>query len=216
MEQKEKTWLTEFSRDYGARELHRSDLKPDPIAQFREWFEEGKSTLQEPTAMALATADAQGRPSQRMVLMKGFDHEGILFGTSYESRKSRELKENPHASLLFYWPALERQVRITGPISRASVTESDEIFMARRRGSRIAAVVSTQSAPIESREKLEAAYAAETAKFEGKEVKRPATWGAYRVGFETFEFWQGGRDRLHDRFLYSRAGSQWKIERLQP
>ena len=136
MEQKEKTWLTEFSRDYGARELHRSDLKPDPIAQFREWFEEGKSTLQEPTAMALATADAQGRPSQRMVLMKGFDHEGILFGTSYESRKSRELKENPHASLLFYWPALERQVRITGPISRASVTESDEIFMARRRGSR--------------------------------------------------------------------------------
>jgi len=208
--------MTQLNSEYGAKSLKRSDLRPDPVGQFRDWFEEGKGTLREPTAMALATATASGRPSQRMVLMKEFDREGILFGTSYESRKAKELSENPHASLLFYWPALERQVRITGPISRASVTESDEIFMARRRASRIAAIVSTQSYPIGSRDRLEELYAEETAKREGSEVLRPATWGGYRVHFETFEFWQGGEHRLHDRFLYTRAGNSWKIERLQP
>ncbi|HWD38918.1 MAG TPA: pyridoxamine 5'-phosphate oxidase [Fimbriimonas sp.] len=216
MDETKTVWTGDLRREYGKQRLHRSDLLEQPIEQFGHWFEEGKPTVLEPNAMALATADGEGRPSVRMVLMKAFDSRGVVFATSYISRKAHEIRDNPYAALLFYWPVLERQVRMTGTIARTSDEESDEIFNSRHPMSRIAARVSRQSLEIDSREELEKAVAEETERLQGQEIPRPSHWGGYRFFPEEFEFWQGGANRLHDRFLYLRNGAGWEIRRLQP
>ena len=188
-------------------ELRRRDLDPDPLAQFAAWFA-GQSE-----AMALATAAADGQPSVRMVLLKGFDERGFVFFTSYGSRKGRELEANPRAALLFHWQPLGRQVRVEGTASRVPADESDAYFRSRPLGSRLSAIASAQSEPVAARTELEARVAA----LEGDpDPPRPADWGGYALAPAAYEFWQHRDDRLHDRFRYERDGAAWRIERLQP
>lgn len=204
---------TEYKR-FGLLE---ADAHHDPVEQFRRWFEEALAAdLHEPNAMTVATATPDGRPSARVVLLKGFDGRGFVFYTNYDGRKGRELEQNPCAALLFYWPELERQVRIEGRARRLSEDESDAYFASRPRGSRLGAVASQQSRPVGSRERLEERLEASEAGHEGREVPRPDFWGGYRVEPESFEFWQGRENRLHDRLVYSREREGWVMGRLQP
>jgi pyridoxamine 5'-phosphate oxidase len=197
------------------RPLDESDLDRDPLRQFAAWFEEaGAAGVRAPEAMALATAADDGRPSVRMVLLKGFDERGFVFFTGYESRKGAELAANPRAALLFYWDPLGRQVRIEGPVERVAEAESDAYFASRPRGAQISASVSRQSRVVESRAALEAAAAELEAR--GGELPRPRAWGGFRLAPETYEFWQHRANRLHDRLRYSRDGAAWKVERLAP
>jgi len=197
------------------RPLNEADLDPDPLRQFTAWFEEaGAAGVRAPEAMALATAGADGRPSVRMVLLKGFDERGFVFFTGYESRKGAELAANPRAALLFYWDPLGRQVRIEGPVERVAEAESDAYFASRPRGAQISASVSPQSRVVESRAALEAAATELEAR--GGELPRPRAWGGFRLSPETYEFWQHRANRLHDRLRYSRDGAAWKVERLAP
>lgn len=199
------------------RELRRTDLLDDPIAQFRRWYDEARAEgLPLPQACALATVAADGRPSVRMVLMKDADASGITFATSYTSRKGRELERNSHAALLFYWHALGRQVRVEGTVERVSPEESDAIFLARPRDSRISALASRQSEPVASRDELEARVRELAAELEGEEVERPDFWGGYRLAPDAVEFWQHRENRLHIRFAYRRSGDGWAIDELQP
>ena len=192
--------------------LCRRDLEPDPLAQFAGWFEAARAAGGRlPEAVALATATPDGAPSARMVLLKGFDAEGLVFYSGYESRKGRELAANPRAALLFYWDALGRQVRIEGAVTRVSDEESDAYWATRPLGSRLSAAASEQSAPVGSREVLESRVAALSA-----DPPRPARWGGYRLVPEVYEFWQHRDDRLHDRFRYERAADGWTVQRLQP
>ena len=187
-----------------------SDYSQDPLEQFRSWFEQGTAE-----AVALATATSSGAPSVRMVLLKGADERGFVFVTNYESRKGRELAENPQAALLFYWPELGRQVRVEGSVKCISEAESDAYFATRPRGSQLAAAASSQSRPLESREALEARFAELDAAHPGN-VPRPPHWGGYRLVPETYEFWQHRENRLHDRRRYQLAEGGWSIERLAP
>ena len=197
------------------RPLDESDVDPDPLRQFAAWFEEaGEAGIRAPEAMAAATATRDGRPSVRMVLLKGFDECGFVFFTGYESRKGQELAANPRAALLFYWDPLGRQVRIDGPVERVDEAESDAYFRSRPRGAQISASVSPQSRVVESRAVLEE-HAAEL-EAHGGEVPRPAAWGGLRVTPQTYEFWQHRANRLHDRLRYCRADGGWVIERLAP
>ena len=197
------------------RPLNEADLDPDPLRQFTAWFEEaGAAGVRAPEAMALATAGADGRPSVRMVLLKGFDERGFVFFTGYESRKGAELTANPRAALLFHWDPLGRQVRIEGPVERVAEAESDAYFASRPRGAQISASVSPQSRVVESRAALEAAATELEAR--GGELPRPPAWGGFRLSPETYEFWQHRANRLHDRLRYSRDGAAWKVERLAP
>jgi pyridoxamine 5'-phosphate oxidase len=199
------------------RDLRHDELLDDPIEQFGRWFEEARAEAPLPEACALATASSDGRPSVRMVLLKDVDARGFSFATSYTSRKGRELAENGNAALLFYWHALGRQVRVEGVVERLPAEESDAIFLARPRDSRISALASRQSEPIASRYDLEARVRALTEELEGREVERPAFWGGYRLAPESLEFWQHRENRLHIRFAYRRAGGDgWTIEELQP
>jgi pyridoxamine 5'-phosphate oxidase len=199
------------------RELRRTDLLDDPIAQFRRWYDEARAEgLPLPQACALATVAADGRPAVRMVLMKDVDASGITFATSYTSRKGRELGENSHAALLFYWHPLGRQVRVEGAVDRVSPEESDAIFLARPRDSRISALASRQSEPVACREELEARVRELSAELEGEEVERPEFWGGYRLAPDALEFWQHRENRLHIRFAYRRSGDGWAIDELQP
>ena len=166
--------------------------------------------------MTLATATPDGKPSARVVLLKGFDEHGFVFYTNYEGRKARELELNPNCSLVFYWGELERQVRIEGRTVRVSDEESDAYFDSRPRGSRLGAWASEQSRPVESRAKLEECLKELEEEYEGREVPRPPFWGGYRVEPERMEFWQGRENRLHDRLLYTRSDEGWEITRLQP
>ena len=201
--------------DPRARPLLEADVDPDPLRQFAAWFDEaGAAGVRVPEAMAVATATASGRPSVRMVLLKEFDKRGFVFFTGYESRKGRELAENPRAALLFHWDPLGRQVRIEGPVERIAAAESEAYFWSRPRGAQISASVSRQSSVVESRAALEALAAELEAR--GGDVPRPLFWGGFRVAAETYEFWQHRPDRLHDRLRCRRAGEVWVVERLSP
>ena len=199
------------------RALRREDLLDDPIRQFMAWYSEAQAEgLPLPEACAVATASGSGRPSARMVLMKDVDERGFVFSSSYASRKARDLAENARAALLFYWHALGRQVRVEGSAERVAPGESDGIFLARPRESRISALASRQSEPLASREELEARVRELGAEFDGREVERPPFWGGYRVVPDELEFWQHRANRLHVRFVYRRRGGGWEIEELQP
>jgi pyridoxamine 5'-phosphate oxidase len=198
--------------------LDLSDLNPNPFLEFEKWFGTAlASGLPEPTAMTLATATQEGIPSARIVLLKGFDQEGFVFYTNYESQKGRELAENPHAALVFHWPELGWQIRINGSVSQVSREESEEYFQTRPLGSKLGAWASAQSKVIRSRKELEERLAELTATFLGTHIPLPPYWGGYRLRPVLMEFWQAGASRLHDRFRYSRiAANDWKIERLNP
>lgn len=189
----------------------------DPFERFRAWFEEAReSEPNDPNAMTLATADAQGHPSSRMVLLKDFDEAGFVFYTNLESRKGRDLAENPHAALLFHWKSLRRQVRVEGPVTPVSAGEADDYFASRPRGSRIGAWASDQSRPMEGMFVLERRVAEFTARFGIGEIKRPPHWSGFRVAPERIEFWRDGKFRLHERLVFIRAGEGWRTERLFP
>ena len=198
--------------------LRKADLAKNPVEQFRAWFvDAAKLEGRDATAMLVATADASGRPSARVMLMKAFDEEGFVFFTNYESRKSRELTENPRAMLLFFWEDLGRQIRISGRVERVSEEESDKYFLSRPRASQLGAWASPQSEVIPNREHLERRLKAVEERFGDGPIARPPNWGGYRLVPEEFEFWLGGVDRLHDRFRYLRAPEgTWAIERLAP
>ena len=190
---------------------------PDPIDLFRAWFDDAtRAGILMPEAMTLATTTSDGRPSARMVLLKGFDANGFVFFTNYRSRKARELTGNPHAALCFHWSILQRQVRIEGCVTRTSVEESEAYFRTRPRGSRIGAWASSQSETLDSRETLEARVRELEAKYPGENVPLPEFWGGFRIAPARIEFWQGRINRLHDRLVYSRQNDTWRLERLYP
>ena len=189
---------------------------PNPITEFLKAIERAESRAIDTTPAALATADAQGRPSVRMVLLRGVDQRGFVFYTNYSSRKGRELAENPHAALCFYWPSLDEQIRIEGPVEPLPDDESDAYFAGRPRGSQIGAWSSAQSQLLDSRETLEGDFRTAESRFEGRPVPRPAFWGGFRINPERIEFWYGRANRLHDRLVYTRDGAGWKTERLYP
>lgn len=200
------------------KHLEESDLDRSPFEQFDRWFKAAlAANLPEPTAMTLATASRDAMPSARIVLLKDYDKRGFTFFTNYESVKGKELEENSRAALVFFWPQLERQIRISGTVSKVSREESEKYFRARPFGSRIGAWASHQSQVLRSREELDQRVEALTRQYEGKEVPLPPHWGGYRLAPEALEFWQGRPSRLHDRFRYTRVSKRdWKIERLSP
>ena len=192
-------------------------LSQDPLEQFEHWFAEAKRAgVEVPEAMTLATADAEGAPSARMVLLKGAGEDGFVFYTGYGSRKSEELEQNPSAALVFYWRPLGRQVRVEGSVERVSEAESAAYFATRPRGSQLAAWASHQSQPLESREELERRYAELEREYEDRDVPLPPHWGGYCLHPEAIEFWEHRENRLHDRIRYTRAREGWKVERLSP
>ncbi|WP_231757753.1 pyridoxamine 5'-phosphate oxidase [Microbulbifer elongatus] len=210
--------IDQWRRDYLQGGLQREDLAGDPISQFRSWLEEVvKSNISDPSAMCLSTADASGQPSQRIVLLKGFDESGFVFFTNLKSQKAWDITANPQVSLLFPWHFLERQVIVRGVAEQVADAEADAYFSTRPRNSQIAAWASHQSDAIVSRQVLEEQFAACEKKFEGGAVPRPDFWGGYRVVPHAIEFWQGRASRLHDRFVYrTLEGGEWQVERLSP
>ena len=206
----------DLRRHYDRDVLLEADAAADPMAQFAAWFEAALGgEIYEPNAMTLSTAGADGQPSSRMVLLKGYDPEGFVFYTNLESRKAQELAQNPRASLLFWWDRLHRQVRIEGTVVQVGAAEADVYFASRPHGSRIGAIASPQSRVIEGREVLEARVAELTARHP-EDVPRPHHWGGYRLRPDQLEFWQGRPSRLHDRLRYTRDGGAWRMERLAP
>jgi len=205
-------------KDHRRSTLNVHDLDPDPIRQFTLWFEEvNQSGAPESNAMTLATASPDGRPSARIVLLRGADGRGFSFFTNYESRKARELEANPYAALVFFWHDLERQVRIEGRVERVSPDESDRYFQTRPKGARIGAWASPQSQVIPGREILEARFLDTEQRHPDELVPRPANWGGYRLVPDSIEFWQGRPNRLHDRLRYTGTpAGTWVIERLAP
>lgn len=205
-------------REYETAGLDEVSLAASPFAQFGRWLEEALAADPlEPTAMTLATVDSGGRPSARVVLLKGFDERGFTFFTNYASRKAEELAANPWAALNFFWPCLHRQVRIEGVVARVTEVESDEYYASRPPGSQVGAWASPQSRPIPDRAALESAVAEVEARFAGRSpLPRPEFWGGYRLRPVAIEFWQGRTSRLHDRLRYRLEGTEWRIERLAP
>jgi pyridoxamine 5'-phosphate oxidase len=232
--------IADLRKDYTLAGLRRRDLEADPIEQFRKWFDEARGLRTsgklrmlairifkalflpdgvesvDVNAMTLATADKDGRPSARIVLLKGLDARGFQFFTNYESRKGRELTENCHAALVIYWPHLERQVCVAGVVQKLPAAESVAYFGSRPRGSQIGAWASHQGEVVADRSVLETKWQEAEARFPGEEVPMPPYWGGYVLAPSRIEFWQGRPNRLHDRFRYSRKGEAWAIERLAP
>ena len=209
--------ISDLRKDYMLNGLDRVDVLPDPIAQFRIWFEAAlEAGVPEPNAMHVSTVTADGRPDGRIVLIKDVSDAGFVFYTNYESRKGRDLTERPFAALTFFYPELERQIRIEGRVEKVSADESDAYFNSRPRGSQIGAWVSNQSRVVESRVVLETRQRALETQFDGGPVPRPAHWGGFRVVPDTLEFWQGRPSRLHDRIRYRKEEENWIIERLSP
>ena len=202
--------------DYSGPGLNPDEMANDPVAEFAAWFDEAVADgVAEPNAMSLATA-TDGQPSVRTVLMKGFDANGFVFYTNYDSRKARQLEANPRAAILFRWTELHRQVRVEGAVARVSAEESDAYHATRPRGAQLAAGISRQSDVIPDRTSLESAYEAAEEKFAGADVPRPEYWGGYRLMGETYEFWQGRPNRLHHRIRYRWEGDMWVKEWLSP
>jgi pyridoxamine 5'-phosphate oxidase len=210
--------LAELRADYTKEALRASDLAADPFTQFEKWFDQAQSCeVNEPNAMCLATASPDGQPSTRVVLLKAFSEKGLVFYTNYESRKARELEANPRASVNFLWLPLQRQVNVTGRVERVSKVEALKYFISRPLASRLGAWTSPQSQVITSRQILETKLDQMKRKFADGKVPLPDNWGGYRIVPETFEFWQGGSGRLHDRFMYRcNPQGQWTAERLAP
>jgi pyridoxamine 5'-phosphate oxidase len=211
--------IARLRKEYTLHGLHRKDLLPNPVQQFKAWFEESVRTAgeREPNAMTLATADREGRPAVRVVLLKGFDERGFVFFTNYESHKGRDLAENPRAALNFHWPWLERQIQIEGNVTKVSRDESQVYFDKRPLKSRLSAIISPQSSPVPSRAELERRFEEVSAQYTDRNPPVPEFWGGYRVAPERMEFWQGRENRLHDRFLYTiTIDGSWHIERLGP
>jgi len=208
--------ISDIRREYLGQPLSETDSNADPFEQFARWFDQARQTEVDPTAMALATAGRDGRPSVRNVLLKGVEQGGFVFFTNYRSRKARELEATRYASLLFTWRSLERQVRVDGRVERIDAAQSDAYFASRPVESRWSVYASDQSEVIDSRGTLELRFNAARERF-GLEVPRPEWWGGYRVVPEEFEFWQGRPSRLHDRLRYRRlADGQWHRDRLAP
>jgi pyridoxamine 5'-phosphate oxidase len=210
--------LEEMRRAYGLGELLEGDVDPDPVAQVRRWLDDAVSFgIAEPNAMVIATADADGRPSARTVLLKHLDERGFVFYTNQQSRKGDELAADPRCALVFPWHVMERQVRVEGTADKVSTEEVEAYFHSRPRESQLGAWASQQSQPVPSREELDLQYASYDRQFpEGTEIPVPYFWGGYRVRPDLIELWQGRTGRLHDRLRYRRTGTTWTLERLQP
>ena len=209
--------LSDMRREYAAHILDERHIDPDPLVQFRRWFDEAVTALvADANAMSLATAARDAVPSVRTVLLKGVDERGFVFYSNYASRKGMELENNPIAALLFFWRELERQVRVQGAVERVTPEESRTYFHSRPRGSQISAAVSAQSSVVPNRQVLEKAASEMARQFEGKDIPLPPAWGGYRLIPVSFEFWQGRPDRLHDRIAYTREQRAWSIRRLSP
>lgn len=211
--------INKIRKEYQLKSFHKSELSADPFQQFQIWFQEAlDAAVLESNAMCLATANAKCQPSSRMVLLKGVDEKGFCFYTSYESKKSQDLAENPQACATFFWKELERQVIISGDVEKLHLKESESYFASRPRGSQLAAWASHQTHRIPSRKHLELEYEQMKQKFEGLEIPMPDYWGGYRIIPSEFQFWQGRPNRLHDRLRYLQAVEKgvWLIERLAP
>ena len=210
--------ITDLREEYARASLTKADVARKPITQLNGWLDEAQAIEErEPTAMTLATVSARGRPSARVVLLKGLDERGLAFYTNLESHKGRQLKDNPNAALCFWWPVLERQVRVEGRVERVAKAEAEAYFGSRPTGSRLGAWASPQSRPMESREELDGRLEAIRAEFEGDDIPLPPHWGGFRVVPDRFEFWQGRPSRLHDRIEYALDDQgDWAITRLAP
>jgi pyridoxamine 5'-phosphate oxidase len=208
--------IADLRKDYTQASLSETDVHPDPIRQFEKWFQEALAAdVLEPNAMSVSTVGPDGRPSSRILLIKDMDERGFTWFTNYDSRKGEDLAQNPHAALLFFWPQLERQIRIEGRVEKIAAAQSDAYFHSRPLGSRLGAIASAQSRPVASRETLEAQMLAAT-QTHGEHPQRPAHWGGYRLSPDYLEFWQGRPSRLHDRIVYQREEGGWARQRLQP
>ncbi len=209
--------LAALRREYAGAPLDESEVDSDPIGQFRRWLDDAvRAEVPLANGMTLATVDGDGRPAARIVLLKLADERGFVFFTSYDSRKGRELSQDPRAALVFWWPQLDRQVRVEGEARPVESELSDRYFSQRPRQSNISAIASPQSAPVSSRAELERRAREVSEAQPEDELSRPASWGGYRLEPTTIEFWQGREDRLHDRLRYRRAGAAWAIDRLAP
>lgn len=209
--------LPGLNREYNFGKLEAEDLAASPFEQFGRWLEEAvKAGVAKPNAMALSTSSAKGIPSARVILLKGFSEKGFIFYTNYSSPKAKDLKTNSYASLLFFWPEQDRQIRIDGRVAKTSREESERYFRSRSDEAKLASWISEQSQVIESRRELEQKWKALQKKFQKKPIPLPPFWGGYRLIPDGFEFWQGRERRLNDRLRYCKKSGRWRIERLQP